>query len=158
MRRLNQSPTYEAMLLQALSQIDQRIAEMEPTTPWPKGDSGFRKARLDELKVTRRLVADTYRRAKALNRIAKWSLRVFLIAVPGFLAAVIWLNEIGTPIFGFLGALLILLSAVVYIGAIGIRDAIVRRRQFWRFSLRSLILVMTVTAVVLGFFAYALRK
>ena len=52
--------------------------------------------------------------------------------------------------------LTVLASAPVYIGAILIRDAVVKGYRPWQFSLRTLLVFTTAIAVLLGGLIYAL--
>jgi hypothetical protein len=61
-------------------------------------------------------------------------------------------------VFFLIPSLLLLVgSAIAYIAAIVVRDIVTHGRRAWSFSLRSMLVVTTMVAILLGMLGYALR-
>jgi hypothetical protein len=95
---------------------------------------------------------------KWLDRFVSWSVVTFwtsFILMYG-VSAVLYLSRFESAIPIFLPVVLLLLvgSGAGYLVAIAIREATARR---WRFTVRGLLILMTVVALLLGFWFWAVR-
>jgi hypothetical protein len=90
--------------------------------------------------------------------LAKRALFVFLVGFAIIIAAAIFGPRPPWSILIVLPALLAMVGAAMpFALAIAFRDAVAFRQNRWRFSLRTLLIVMTLIAVVFGLVVWAIR-
>lgn len=95
-----------------------------------------------------------------MNWLVSRLLAAFAISFTGLLLFSFLFNDIDNTLFAIvvgIDMLIIILSAVGYLVAVVIRDAVALGRQPWRFSLRGLLALSTVTAILLGLLTYTIR-
>jgi hypothetical protein len=103
------------------------------------------------------------RRARLYNwvsRVARWSLAVFFISLPALFAA-FWVasrkDDDYTIVVGMSAVACVLLSGVTHLVSVMLREMLLFGWIGWHFSVRSLLIFITLVAVILGFITYAIR-
>lgn len=94
-----------------------------------------------------------------MNRLVSYSLATFWISFAFLCGAVGILAKSETffPILAAAGVLLVIVSGVTHLIAISVREAAAWGDHRWRFSVRSLLILTTVIALILGLWFYAVR-
>jgi hypothetical protein len=152
---------YENELEDALVRLEGWIAEAEALAARSSDPETLRALNVELTRqvALREQYANALPRIRRLNRIARRALFVFSAALAMLFAmAFVPIDRKMVLVPVVLTSLLtILASAPVYIGAIVIRDAVVKGYRPWQFSLRTLLVFTTAIAVLLGGLIYALR-
>jgi uncharacterized membrane protein len=156
------SRAYEELLANYVERLDRLIADTaavraksdDPTT---LRQIGFD---LDRWSSSRARFATILVRTKRWNRLTSLALAIFGISFGCLLIFALFGEPTTTLVFLLLGLDLLILfaSAIGYLIAITLRDAVAREGQPWRFSLRSVLIVMTEIALALGTLAWLMRK
>ena len=154
------SRAHEAFLTERLARLDRLIAESEALASRSSDEETL--VRISEDIARWREARDgcqcALRRTKSANRFVSWALVTFCTSFAVLCSLAIL--QPGPILFGLLVASLLLLfgSAIAYVAALLIRDFAAHGGRAWHFSLRSLLAVTTVVALLLGMLAYALRN
>jgi hypothetical protein len=153
------SHAYDA-LVNRLQQLDRWISETEQvraiaTEPETRQQIEDDLARWHE---SRKVCASFLERISWLNRAASAMFVVLGISVVGlFLIPLQSINESFRSVIMGIDVLTMFASLVGYILAIAARDSVARSGEQIQFSLRSMLIVMTVIAVMLGTLAWLSR-
>jgi hypothetical protein len=155
------SRAYEALLRNQLARLNRWIAESESLTSRPTDEATLQSVEADlaRWRETRERCKAVFNRTKLLNRFVSWTLVTFWISFAllclllGFLSN----NETLFAILGLTCGVLVIVSGAGHLVAITVRDSVAHGRRPWRFSLRSLLVVMTILAIGLGVWFWAIR-
>ena len=155
------SRAYQAFLTERLTQLDRLIAESEAFASRSSDEEARLRVSEDiaRWRESREKCEYSLRRTKSTNRFVSGALITFCASFVT-LCAVAVLEPSGPILFCIAVPTLLLLfgSAAAYIVGIVARDLSARGQRTWRFSLRSLLEITTVVAILLGLMDYALRN
>jgi hypothetical protein len=99
-------------------------------------------------------------RTKWLNRCVSWTSALFWFSFVSLCAIMGVLSDhesLLSTIIIVVGVFLVIASGLAYPIAIVARDAVALGRRPWRFSVRSMLILMTLVALLLGAWFYAVR-
>ena len=159
--RFRMSQTNEALLDPYLDRLDRWISETRDLAARTT-DAETLKCAEEEL---RRWMDERTRYARAiqwnrnLNRITAVLIRVLSFGVGLLFFAALLLNHdtVAFLVAIAIGIVTVIVSGVMYLVATTTRDALAHGQDVWRFSLRSLLVVTTILAIVLGLLAFLVR-
>jgi hypothetical protein len=155
------SRAYEVFLIERLARLDRLIAESEALASRSSDEETLLRISEDTARwrETRVGCEHALRRTKSVNRFLSGALVTFCTSFVT-LGLVAVFQPSGPILFAvvFPALLLLFASAAAYVIALVVRDFAAHGRRAWHFSLRSLLAVTTVVAILLGMLAYALRN
>jgi hypothetical protein len=155
------SRAYEASIRSHLDRLNRWIADSELLASRSEDEETLRNVEADlaRWRESRNRYEGILLRTKWLNRFVSWTFALFwfsfalLCAMSGVLSD----HESLLSIIIVVGVLLVIASGAMYLIAIVARDAVALGHRPWRFSVRSLLIVMTLVALLLGVWFYAVR-
>jgi hypothetical protein len=156
------SPANEALHDPYLDRLDRWITETRALATRTADAETLKRAE-EEL---RRWMDERTRYARAiqwnrnLNRITVVLIRVLSFGVGLLFFAALLLNHdtVAFLVAIAIGILTVIVSGVMYLIATTTRDALAHGQDVWRFSLRSLLVVTTILAIVVGLMAFLVRS
>jgi hypothetical protein len=155
------SRAYETLLANRLQRLDRLIADTAAIGSKSEDPTTLRQIEfdLDRWRDSRDRFAMLLVRTKLWNRLTSLALAIFGISFGCLLIFALFGEPTSALVFILLALDLLILfaSAIGYLVAITVRDAIARDGGPWRFSLRTLLIVMTEIALALGSLAWAVR-
>lgn len=160
------SRPYEESLASRVKRLDVLIAQSEELFAGTKDDETRRNlaAEITRQQEQREQSISVLQRTRLLNRIAACALACFGISLALLVAIAIAMTLSNAGAFAllcwlvFVDLLLVIASAAVFIGTLFFRDVVARGHRPWRFQLRTIFWIMTVTAICLTLLALAFRE
>jgi hypothetical protein len=155
------SRAHENFFIERLARLDRLIAESEALASRCGDEETLLRISEDiaRWRETRDGCEYALRRTKSVNRFVSGALITFCTSFVTLGLVAVFQPSGPILIAAVIPALLLLFgSAAAYVIALVVRDFAAHGRRAWHFSLRSLLAVTTVIAILLGMLAYALRN
>jgi hypothetical protein len=150
------------MLSNHLQRLDRLITDTEAVGGKSDEPTTHRQIEfdLDRWRDLRTRFATLLVRTKRWNRFTSLALIVFGISFGSLFIFAFFIESPNVFVLLLLGFDLLVLfsSAIGYLIAITVRDALARSGKPWRFSLRSVLIAMTEIALALGTLAWLMRR
>ena len=155
------SRAYEALLKKQLQRLDRLIADTEAVRSKSNDHTTLQQIAFDlnRWQDSRDHIATILARTKRWNRYTSGTLATFAISFALVFIFAFFTESLNAIVILLmaLDLVIILTSGIGCIAAITVRDAVARGGEPWRFSLRSVLIVMTAIALAFGALAWAAR-